>query len=220
MVLEPLSPAIPQMGDLPVPRGEGAKTPWWGDVTTARIRHGRCMTRVRFPMVVGMAVVLATACSSGHPTPQVASAAGSAGNTPTSAPANTTSLLHNAAQCIRDHGVPNFPDPVLDAHGRIQIDDNLLKNLPAAVQQSAENACKSQINAAEQAAQVQQPAVTPQELAQLTTFAKCMRAHGFPNFPDPDSHGSFTANSPGALPSDKRNPSFQACRAQLPTRGA
>ena len=54
-----------------------------------------------------------------------------------------------AAECMRGHGIPNFPDPVVDTHGNLQYDDQLLKSLPAAVSQAAELACRSKINAAQ-----------------------------------------------------------------------
>jgi hypothetical protein len=158
--------------------------------------------------------VTIAACGRGRATPQVATATGTPHATSTSAPANTTRLIHTAAQCIRDHGVPNFPDPVLDARGNMQIDRTILDNLPAAVQQTAQNACKSQINAAQQAAEPARPPATPAELASETRFAACMRQHGYPNFPDPDPDGTFSARVPGAMP-DKSSPAFGACRQLL-----
>jgi hypothetical protein len=151
--------------------------------------------------------------------PQVARATSGSHASPTLAHTGTAQLIHTAAQCLRDHGIPNFPDPVLDARGGVQIDDQLLKSLPASVTQAAEQACTTQIDAAQQAADVQRPAATPQELAQATRFAQCMRQHGWPHFPDPDAHGSFSSSTPGAMPSTKGGPAFEACRSQLGTRG-
>jgi hypothetical protein len=149
----------------------------------------------------------------------VASATGAAHATPANGRAGATPLVHAAAQCLRDHGIPNFPDPVLDTRGRPQIDDQLLNSLPASVTQAAEQACTAQIDAAQRAADTQRPPATPQELAQDTRFAQCMRQHGWPNFPDPDADGSFRASTQSAMPSSKNDPSFQACRSQLGTRG-
>ena len=45
-------------------------------------------------------------------------------------------------------------------------------------------------------------------------FAQCMRAHGEPNFPDPNSHGVFTFHgNPFA------GPAFKACEHLLPNGG-
>jgi hypothetical protein len=176
----------------------------------------------RYPLTItllGALAVVAAACGGGASTPQVARATGATHAAPARTRAGTTSLIHTAAQCLRDHGIPNFPDPVLDARGRLQIDDQLLNSLPASVTQTAEQACTAQIDAAQQAAGAQRPAATPQELAQATRFAQCMRQHGWPNFPDPDPYGSFSSSTPGAIPPTKSDPSFQACRNQLGTRG-
>jgi hypothetical protein len=159
------------------------------------------------------------ACGNGHSTPQVARATGGAHSTPAIRHAGATQLIHVAAQCVRDHGIPNFPDPVLGTRGDLQVDDQLLHSLPASVTQAAEQACIRQIEAAQQAADAQRPPATPQELAQATRFAQCMRRHGWPNFPDPDAQGGFSSSTPGALPASKSDPSFQACRSQLGTRG-
>lgn len=173
----------------------------------------------RLAVLIGVIAATLTACSSGRATSQVAAAVGAAHTSATTAPAGTTQLVHTAAQCLRDHGIPNFPDPVLDAHGGLQVDDQLLKSLPAAVALAAENACKTQIDAAQAAAGTARPAATPQELQQATTFAHCMRQHGWPRFPDPDASGRFELTNPADGPSSKRDPSFQACRSQLATPG-
>ena len=188
--------------------------PGAGRVTVER------MTRHRLWIaVLGAAVFVPVACGSGHSTPQVARATGPAHAAPANSHAGETQLIHTAAQCLRDHGIPNFPDPVLDTRGQPQIDTQLLNSLPASVTQAAELACRAQIEAAQQGADAQRPPATPQELAQATRFAQCMRRHGWPNFPDPDAQGSFSSATPGALPASKRDPSFQACRSQLGTRG-
>jgi hypothetical protein len=51
-----------------------------------------------------------------------------------------------------------------------------------------------------------------------TAFSACMRAHGVPNFPDPDSHGVLTFGSSTGI--DPGSPKFrsaqQACLKSLP----
>jgi hypothetical protein len=162
-------------------------------------------------------VIAVTACSGSSSTPHVAAAPGAAAPH-TTAPAALTQLIHTAAQCLRDHGIPNFPDPVLDTHGDLQYDDQLIKNLPAAVSQAAQQACRSKIDAAQASVAAAQPAATPQEIQEATQFAQCMRQHGWPNFPDPDSHGSFQFSNPNDGPQNKRDPAFQACAARMGTR--
>ena len=93
-----------------------------------------------------MSGVALAACGGSSSTPHVA-AATSAGRAQSAshsnAPQSVAQLIHTAAQCLRDHGIPNFPDPVVDTHGNIQYDDQLIKNLPAAVTQRAQLACQS-----------------------------------------------------------------------------
>jgi len=168
--------------------------------------------------LLGGVVLAAAACSGGSSTPTVASAAGAA-HQHAQAPASATQLVHGAAQCVRDHGVPNFPDPVIDTHGNLQVDTQLINSLPASLVQSLKQACQPQIDAAQASVNASQPAATPQEIAQATRFAQCMRHHGWPNFPDPDAQGKFTAAAPGQVPASKSDPAFQACRAILPVRG-
>jgi hypothetical protein len=58
--------------------------------------------------------------------------------------------------------------------------------------------------------------LSPQQVTQLLKYARCMRSHGLPKFPDPGSHG-------GALEPDQVDPNSsqfksadRACRALLP----
>ena len=93
----------------------------------------------------------------------------------TSSNGPASALAH--AECMRSHGVPDFPDP-----GPIQIDvsahPDLDPNSPAFV--AAAKACVSLEPAG--------PAgngVTPQLQAAALAYSACMRTHGFPKFADP-----------------------------------
>lgn len=81
------------------------------------------------------------------------------------------------ARCMRSHGVPDFPDP--DPDGNFNLPSS-----PASSQEAAANqVCNhlldvgTQLNAAQ----------TQHALRQLVKYAQCMRAHGVPNFPDPQT---------------------------------
>jgi hypothetical protein len=54
-------------------------------------------------------------------------------------------------------------------------------------------------------------------VAAAVAFARCMRAHGLPNFPDPSTNGGFT------IKGNPRSPGFQAamahCKNLLPGGG-
>jgi hypothetical protein len=123
-----------------------------------------------------MLVPLLTACSAIG-----ASAAGS----PSASP-NVSSVLavyREFAQCLRTHGVPNFPDPVVNARGEVQV------NPPARVPESAEQACKS--IGERLPPQGEDKPRTAAEMAKLRKLAQCFRAHGVADWPDPDDRGVF-----------------------------
>jgi hypothetical protein len=83
---------------------------------------------------------------------------------------------------MRSHGVPDFPGP--DSSGQIPGGKSTLVNLAAS---------NSHYPAAQRACQHLWPYQAPtqaQDQQQLTgdlKFARCMRAHGLPDFPDPTS---------------------------------
>ena len=78
------------------------------------------------------------------------------------------------AECLRGHGVPHFPDP--DAKG----DYDFGVDVSAAVWRKATSACKD----------LQPPGTlsskrTPKQQSASLTFARCIRANGVKDFPDP-----------------------------------
>jgi hypothetical protein len=60
--------------------------------------------------------------------------------------------------------------------------------------------------------------VSPQRQTQLLRFARCMRTHGVPSFPDPTSRGIALSSAV-----DPSSPQFQsaqqACKSLLPGLG-
>lgn len=104
---------------------------------------------------------------------------GSSGKPSASAGSNGyTSFLH-FSQCMRTHGVPNFPDPSPSGGGiHIDIGSGLDPLSPAF--ESAQQTCKHLLPGGGP------PSVVPesQKLALLKN-AECMRTHGVPNYPDP-----------------------------------
>ena len=81
------------------------------------------------------------------------------------------------ADCMRSHGVPNFPDPSAGGGG-VNVTPGVAQS-PAF--KSARRACAKLVPGGKPGGQ---PATETQFLAALS-FAKCMRTHGFPEFPDP-----------------------------------
>lgn len=91
------------------------------------------------------------------------------------------------ADCMRSHGVPNFPDP--SSGGGIQISSSSGINPQSPAFQSAQNACSKLMPGG---GPLKGPASESRKLAMLK-LSQCMRAHGLTTFPDPTA----TAPSPG-----------------------
>lgn len=81
------------------------------------------------------------------------------------------------AQCMRSHGVPNYPDPL--SNGNFGDISNSIQHSPQYA--GAKQTC-TRLHPWNM---VLSPHQQAQEMAQLLEYARCMRAHGVPNFPDP-----------------------------------
>jgi hypothetical protein len=119
------------------------------------------------------------------------------------------------SQCMRSHGVPNFPDPVLTPSGgygyrTTGIDPN------SSAFQGALKACKAlpspwqstgrQLSSAQQQAWL--------------SWARCIRAHGVPNFPDPTFSGeAVQISGAGRSRSPQMQSAMAACKSQMPSAG-
>jgi hypothetical protein len=148
-----------------------------------------------------------------------AAAAGCGGGGGGAATASSTTGASNNqvkfSQCMREHGITNFPDP--DSQGRVQLE---------AGDGTGIDPQSPQFKAAQQACQKLQPhapgsfdrANAQQMQAAALKFAQCMRSHGV-NFPDPkfESGGRVMFGGPGI---DPNTPTFKAaskaCAKNLP----
>jgi hypothetical protein len=159
-------------------------------------------------LVAILGIVALAACGSSSATGGTSSSAVSS--------AYTKALVW--VQCMRAHGVPNYPDP--NSKGQFVIQNG--QSDPTG------NVSLTVLNAAAKACQKLQPASmkpptgqgsTTDQTAQLK-YAVCMRSHGEPNFPDPASNGSITL-PPGMNP---ESPQFQAankdCQSLRPNGGS
>jgi hypothetical protein len=109
------------------------------------------------------------------------------------------------ARCLRSNGVPNFPDP--DSQGNFPPQSSVSAQAKQAAL-SAQRACNHLLSSGGSAG-------TPQNRQEKFVFAlkvaRCLRAHGFPNFPDPtvSSQGTSENLSAGI---DPNSPQFQAAQ--------
>ncbi len=103
---------------------------------------------------------------------------GQSGGTATSAKAGFSQAL-KFSQCMRANGVPNFPDP--SNGGGIQISRGSGLNPQSPAFQAAQKACGRLLPGGGPGAR--KP--TRAEFVAGLAFARCMRTHGLPHFPDP-----------------------------------
>ncbi len=164
----------------------------------------RSLRRAGALAVVAAAVAVLTAACGGSPS----SSAGSA---------STGSATYRAelafAQCMRTHGVPNFPDP--NPSGGFSVSGQLNGN-PSGPAAQAHNACRHLLPSG--SATTGTGSVTQAQLNQALKIAQCLRAHGEPNFPDPavvNGSLNFTVQ-PGVLGSARFQAAVKACRSLIP----
>lgn len=98
----------------------------------------------------------------------------------------------NWVQCLRDHGVTRMPDATLDHDGYLQFgNDNYDWKRDLQTHKSAITACDSLHDALPPDANRPKQQYSADDLRKLAEYAKCIRAHGIPDFPDPDAQGMF-----------------------------
>jgi hypothetical protein len=148
-------------------------------------------------------------------------ACGSSSNSNGRASANGGNSGIKFADCMRSHGVPNFPDPP-SGGGGIQIPAGSGINPQSPAFQTAQNECMKLLPGG---GPLHGPTSESRKL-QLLRLARCMRAHGLPTFPDPTStpptpgnglgvafggQGSFIAVSQTLMQSPAFNAAAAAC---------
>ena len=120
-------------------------------------------------------------------------------STPTDSPvASATGNVALAfAQCMRAHGLPNFPDP---GSGGV-FDKSKLQQMGYSTSQLRavqDGPCKTLLPTTASPTPIQ--TISVQQQQDYISAAACMRSHGIANFPDPIfSNGSVTFVAPPGL---------------------
>jgi hypothetical protein len=187
------------------------------------IRHGSTLA-----LLLGGLAVAAAGCGDGSGSPGVANLGTNAGTTSTSttappvpgsggSPGSGSGVVlmmsggKNASkfsQCMRAHGVSNFPDP--NGQGQIQVGGSSGVDPTSPTFGSARQACQKLIGGGT-ATPAQQARARQQSLA----FSACMRRHGVPDFPDPTFVGGsvrFRMNGGANSDLNSTSPTFQAAQ--------
>jgi hypothetical protein len=158
-------------------------------------------TLLVLPLLVGLA---AAGCAGADPEERVATAGGgAAGASPSASVAQVSDddRSREFAKCMRDNGLPDFPDPETGDGGgfRIQIPAGADK----AKVKAAMEKCRSLMPNGGKAVKLD-----PEQVEKVRQLARCMRENGVPNFPDPAADGSIQFN--GATGFDPDNPTMRA----------
>ncbi len=178
--------------------------------TRLRRRRRLRVTSLLAALLVGLALTLA-ACGGGsdpgssNSTSSSSSSGGSSGSS-----SSSQSGAVAFAQCVRSHGVPDFPDPQ-NGHFLISGSDQNNPNFQSAVQ-----ACQHLLPGGSATNGGGGGSNSSAELA----FAHCMQTHGVPNFPDPSSNGALAVPQGIDANSPQFQSAFQACSSLLPNNGA
>lgn len=197
------------------------------------------MTRTILTLaVLACAVLLAAGCGGSSSAPGVAHLASSTSNSAdpggggSSSPESESSASAQQrmvafSQCMRSHGVPEFPEPT-EGHLLIHSSDHnghvTGVNPQSAQFQAATKACAK---LAPKGGKPPSPAEQTRLQEKALQFAQCMRTHGVPSFPDPEfSRGSggvgirIGGRKGGPSRIDLSSPKFQAaqkaCQSIMP----
>jgi hypothetical protein len=113
------------------------------------------------------------------------------------------------SKCMRANGVPTFPDlsssgMLIQGNAHTMSVNGVSVSAPAFL--AARTDCQKYLPSAYASA-----AQTAQQRQRGLNFAKCMRSHGVPNFPDPKVISSSGGNQQVYLPGvNPQSPAFQA----------
>jgi hypothetical protein len=174
-------------------------------------RHSRWAAAVP-PALLVLCALLATsmtACTRGHPRAAASASAAAVSHD------QVLAIGRRFAACVRAHGVPGFPDPVLNGD-YLELPADASGNNPKVALQAnpaAQQACDPILRELPPSA-VRSRAPRQVNMQKLLRFAQCMRQHGVPNWPDPDANGDFPLAQAGIT--QIKSPSvvagFQACK--------
>jgi hypothetical protein len=143
----------------------------------ARLAAGLLQAAVAVAVMVGAMA----GCGAARPAPHAD------GSPATSLQQQARTVWLQFAQCVRAHGAPSFPDPQVDSQGHADFGQSPQTKTEAS---QAQGACGSILNRLPASVTGNAP-VTAAKLRELTLFARCIRQHDLPQWPDPQPDGTF-----------------------------
>ena len=171
-------------------------------------------TAATIAALLGLAVLAGCGGSNGPGVPS--SGSHSSSHAPASS-RGTVAQFFAYSRCMRSHGVRDFPDPTTSG-GAISISrmggPGRDLNVHNPTYEAANQACRTLEPGGGLA-----PTLSSQKIAAEVNWARCMRSHGLPRFPDPNGQGAFDRNK-----FDESSPAFQtaskACKSLMTALGA
>lgn len=180
----------------------------------SRRRRRLQVTGLLAAVLVGLAVTVAACGGSSDPSSSPpTSTSTSSGSSSSSNSSQSGEVAF--AQCVRSHGVPDFPDPQ-NGHFLISGSDQSNPNFQSATQACEHLLPGGSLSGGSGANSGGGGSNSSAELA----FAHCMQTHGVPSFPDPSSNGALGIPQGVDANSPQFKSAFQACDSLLPNNGA
>jgi len=178
--------------------------------------------RTAAAIIATAALVLPAAACSGSSSSTGSGGSPNAGGSANAGGSTDSSSAVAYSRCMRSHDVPDFPDP--GSGGQVPKGNAQRLGVSSSQLQSAEQACQHLYPAGGGSFQqlIQQcettgdcpQAVVQQALNVMREYARCMRSHGVPDFPDPtiDSGGRpfFDASGAGLSHQYTHSPQFES----------
>ena len=143
---------------------------------------------------------------------------GGKGGSGTNSSASTDKGFEQAlkfSQCMRSHGLPNFPDPQQKSGGvELTLSKSSGINPSSSTFRSAQAACRKYAPGGKTTGRP----LSPEMQRKFLAYSQCMRTHGVPNFPDPKFSGGGAQLQLQGIGPD--SPGFEkaqkACQSMLP----
>jgi hypothetical protein len=143
----------------------------------------------RTAATLGALTMLLAGCGGSSPASAVPSL--SQGTSATHAAGTSAAKLQAAAQCVRQHGIPGYQDPVLTPSGAVYSDSRSFQSASQPALDAVRAACRTLLAQAGLNPENEPPA--PPQLVQAgVRAAECERAHGLPNVQDPTANSEYT----------------------------
>jgi hypothetical protein len=123
-----------------------------------------------------------------------------------SGPQKSISAIYRFAACMRAHGVPNFPDPKVTQRpgGGSVAQAAPSQAVGTHAFKAAQKACQGILPPPQSPAQQAQQEREHGQV--LLAFTRCLRSHGVPKFPDPNSRGQLSLQTVQAAGVDLHAP--------------